>query len=224
MISEALPAWPDADAVAPREGVTITAEQLRRLGDGNEREGFRYLRSMIAAETERKTAAGSTSWPRTVRLAQPEDEQKIVDTLMVDVMENAAHIAPPSPARILTHVQAGTRQKGGWVGVIDAPDGSIAAVVVLNLFQWWWSEHYYIGEVVMFVRPEYRRSRYADDLLDFQKWFAERMTAECKRPVYLFCGVLGTRRLRSKLLLYWRRFTEVGRGYLYPPPPDAGVR
>jgi len=221
MYQTPLPPWPDAESVLSEDGFTVSAEHLRRLGRGDIKAGVRQLRLILAAETERKPIRGPAEKPATVRLGTEADETAILDLLLLDVVENAAHIAPASPEQILAQIQIGTRQKGGFVGVIDGEDGAPIAVCILHPCQWWWSDQIYLGDVVNYIHPDHRHSRHVDDLLEFEMWAADAMTAQYGHRVYLQCGVLGTKRLHAKLMLFWRRFTEVGRAYLYPAPEDA---
>lgn len=216
------PPWPDATFAESANGAVITAEQLMRLGDGDRDAGLRQLRLIIAAETERKVSKGPTAKPSNVRIAGPEDEAAILSRLLEDVAENAAHIAAPSETRIMAHIRAGTRREGGFVGIIDGSDGQPAAICVLVGAQWWWSDEWYLFEVCNYVHPDHRRSSHIDDLIDFERWLADEMSAQYGRRTYLLAGVMGTRRLRAKIAMYWRRMTEVGRAYLYPPPPPFG--
>ena len=214
MYQTSLPPWPDAPSA---NCAVITAEQLARLGRGDRDEGLRQLRLIIACEGERKVSAGPTTRPGNVRLAGPEDEAPILARLLEDVAENAAHIAPPCEASIKAYLDTSSRRS--IVGVIDGDDGRPAAVCVLIGAQWWWSDRWYLMEVCNYVHPDYRRSSYIDDIIDFERWTADRWSEQYGYRVYLMAGVMGTRRLRAKIAMYWRRMTEVGRAYLYPPPP-----
>ena len=220
MYQSTLPPWPDAGALCAQDGFRVSPDLLRRLGDGNAQDGARQLKLILAAETERKPS-GVTCRPANVRLAGPDDETAILQLLFRDVEENASHIAPPSADRILAQIRLGTQQKGGFTAIIDGPDGTPVAVAILNSAQWWWSEQFYLGDIVTYVHPDHRQSRYIDDLLDFERWLSDEMTAQYGERVYLLCGVLGTRRMRAKIMLFWRRFTEVGRAFLYPAPGEA---
>jgi len=209
-----LPPWPDAPLT---DGAVVTAEQLMRLGRGDRDVGLRQLRLIIACESERKVSAGPTARPGNVRIAGPEDEAPILARLLEDVSENASHIAPPCQASIRAYLN--TESRRSIVGIIDGDDGLPAAVCVLIGAQWWWSDHWYLMEVCNYVHPDHRRSRYIDDIIDFERWLSDRWSEQYGYPVYLMAGVMGTRRMRAKIAMYWRRMTEVGRAYLYPPPP-----
>jgi len=214
MYQTSLPPWPDAPSA---NGAVITAEQLTRLGHGDRDEGLRQLRLIIACEGERKVSKGPTARPGNVRVAGREDEAPILARLLEDVAENAAHIAPPCEASIRAYLNTSSRRS--IVGVIDGDDGRPAAICVLIGAQWWWSDHWYLMEVCNYVHPDYRRSSYIDDIIDFERWLSDQWSEQYGYRVYLMAGVMGTRRLRAKIAMYWRRMTEVGRAFLYPPPP-----
>lgn len=213
-----LPSWPDAETVLDADGYTVSPEHLRKLGYGDIQKGVRQLRLMIAAETERKLVSPVVVKPSNVRLADPADEPALLNLLMADVIENAAHVAEPDEGRILKHIQLGTRKQGGFTAVIDGEDGKPVAVAILNASQWWWSEDWYLGDIVTYVHPDYRKTRCIDNLLEFERWIAAEMSQQYGKRVYLMCGVMGTHRYREKLMLFWRRFFEVGRAYIYPAP------
>lgn len=211
------PPWPDAKSALLADGARVSPEQLCRLGSGDPQAGVRQLRMMIAAETERKVSAGPIERPANVRFAIDSDEDAIVECLLRDAAENASQIAPPSRERIMALVQAGTRKQGGIIGIIDGDDGP-AAVCVLTPAQWWWSDAWYLMDVVTYVSPEHRNGKLIDDLIDFERWLADQWTEQCGYRVFLITGVMGTRKLREKFLVWWQRLTEVGRAYCYPPP------
>jgi hypothetical protein len=218
MLQTDYPPWPDAKS-ALTDGARISPEQLSRLGGGDQQTGYRQLRAIIAAETERKVSRGPTARPASVRFAGPEDEDAILARLLEDVAENASHIGEPSADQIMKHIRAGTRRNGGVVGVIDGDDGKPAAVCILIPAQWWWSEDWYLWEIANYVHPDYRQTRHIDDLLNFERWLSDEWSVQYGHRVYLLTGVMATKRLRSKVLLFWQRLTEVGRAYIYPPPP-----
>lgn len=221
---------PDGSLVVIPSDLALFSETRTDVARGRMR-----LRELIVAERDRNLPVMPIRRPPSVRIATEADEQAVLELLLLDVAENATHIAPPNEERIMQHIQAGTRgmqrirekaERGegmdepfGIVGVVDGPDKKPVAVCILIPSQWWWSRQFFLQEVVNFVHPEHRRSRHINDLLDFERWVVDRWTKDYGFQVYMLCGVLGTRRLRSKILLYWRQFTEVGRAFLWPPPP-----
>lgn len=198
--------------------MVVSPEDLALLGNGSPEKGRTQLRLMIAMERDRSVASGPTEKPATVRAATPADEQAILDLLLLDVAENAAHVAPPDEARILAHIQHGTQKKGGIIGVIDGPDGKPVACCVMIELQWWWSRQYCFQELVLFVHPDHRKSNHLRDLLNFQRWVSDAMTKNFGYRVYLLCGVLGVHHVREKIMLYKRKFRQAGAIFIYPSP------
>lgn len=155
-------------------------------------------------------------------MAEPKDEKEIYDLLKRDVEENAVQVATLSPERILAHIRAAMFEKKGIIGVIRAPDGVMVGVTILLSVQWWWSNQYFFQEVVNYVHPDYRRSRYGDDLLEFQKWAVDVWSTQFGYRIYLVNGVLGAWRQVPKILMYQRKFQMMGAAFVYPPPVVKG--
>jgi hypothetical protein len=205
-------------SVLPDGSLVVTAQQLARFGDGDANQGRRELRLLLAADRQGPVFNGPATLPASIRIAGPRDEAALMALLALDLAENAAHIAPVDDAKVLANIQVGTRQRGGVAGVIDGPDGSPVAVILLHPVQWWWSQGWYWFEVVNFVHPDHRRSRHVDDLLAFAKWFADTHSKRAGYLVYLLCGVLGAWRVRAKVALYRRKFVQAGAAFVYPSP------
>jgi len=199
--------------------LVVSPEQAARFGDGNPRAGRAQLRAMISdAADGRAIYNGPTERPVTVRIASIADEPALVELMVVDLKENAERVASIDEERILDHIQGATRRRGGVCGVIDGPDGKPVAVVMLQPFSWWFSRQLYYMEIMNFVHPDHRRSRHANDLLQFMRWWTDAMSKEFGYRVYLICGVLTARRVYAKKLMYKRQFAEVGGCYCYPSP------
>jgi hypothetical protein len=157
-----------------------------------------------------------------VRLAGVRDEPAILDLLLADLEENATAIAPPDIKRITTLIEVGTRQRGGFTLVIDGPSGEPVAVAILMPDAWWWSTVLYLREIVLYVSPEARNGHAGADLLNYEKWLADRMSESQGERIYLLSGVTGTKRIDAKMRLYSRSMNQIGAFYIYPTP-DAGL-
>lgn len=200
--------------------LVISAAALSRLGNGDMKEGRRELRRVLGAERDHPVFSGPTAKPANVRMATEKDEKAVFDLIMADLKENAIKVAPVSEDRVCAHIFAATRKKGGMMGLIDGPEGMPVALVLLLPSQWWWSNAYYLQEQITFVHPDHRKSQHVDALLQWARWCADEWTKQWGYRIYMLCGVLGTRRLREKIILYRRKFKAVGMAFLYPPPPD----
>lgn len=197
----------------------LKPDEIAFLGDGDIYKARRQLRLMIANERERKPVNGPTEAPKTVRAAVPADEQAILDLLLLDVAENAAHVAPPDNDRIMEHVCSGTRRRGGIVGVINGSDRKIVAVTIMVPMQWWWSKQYFVQEMVMYVHPDHRKgTNHGQDLMQFQRWAVDTWSSKFGYRIYLLCGVLGIYKVREKIALYRRKLRQAGAVFIYPSP------
>jgi len=203
-------------------GVYVTREQLEKLGGGDARLGRRELRLMLTIDRDGPEYNGPTERPLSVRIGTPADEPALLKLWLMDLQANAAHVAMIDEGKVLANIQVGTRNRGGTVGVIDAPDGSIAGMVVLHPLEWHWSNGCFMQEMVNFVHPDHRVSRHADDLMDFMRWWTDAGSKRLGYRVYLLCGVLGTWKLRLKLAKYRRRFASAGGVFIYPAPEMRG--
>ena len=137
---------------SPRQGsevmtdgsLLITAEQLARFGNGDAAEGRKQLRLMLAIDHDRlEHEPAEITCPDSIRMAGPADEPAILELLLLDLNENAAHIAPIDEDRVMETIRAGTRQRGGLVAVIDGPDKKPVAVTILHPMPWLWSQGYH---------------------------------------------------------------------------------
>lgn len=157
----------------------------------------------------RSSIAAPTPRPAQVRLATEADEQKLFDLLMLLAAENA--MDPVSDTKVMDMIRHATRREGGVIGIIDAPDGSIAATVGITMAQWWYSNAWRCEEAWSFVHPDHRggNGRYAKQLIQFSKWWGEQLGM----PVLM--GVLSTHRTLGKIRLYARNIPVVGALFLH---------
>ena len=217
---------PDARPDTETDGsIVVSEEQLRRFGGGDANYGRRELRALLSKEPSGPEYDSQvTECPKSVRIALPRDEKACVDLWLMDLRDNAAHVAPIDPDKVTETIQCQTRSRGlVTVGVIDAPNGEgIVGLCVLAALQWHWSRAWFYQEMCTFVHPEHRRSTHYASLLDFQKWVSCEMTRKFGYPVHILNGVLGTWRVHGKIAVYRRKFRQVGAAFIYPPPKMAG--
>jgi len=177
----------------------------------------------LAQERDAPRHAGPTPKPENVRIAGPADEPACCALLHLDIMENAADlIAPFDPERALELVQTGTRQRGGFVGVIDGADKKPIGLIILTPCQWWWSNGWFFQEIVLFVHPDHRASKHADSLMQFGKWASDHMSAVMGYRWWFLNSVLTSKREHAKIAWYRRKSWQVGGVFMYPPPPQRG--
>lgn len=196
------PSLPDAYTVPP--------ETVARLG------GPAQVRLLLADARARAPLSDRVEAPASVRLATIRDEPAILDLLLEDLDENATKVAAISVSRIMAQIHMGTRQKGGFVGVIDDADGQPIAVAILIPTEWWFSQSVFLQEVVLFVSSAARKGNAGRDLLQWECWMAGRMTDDLGYQIFVLAGVTATQRGSAKMRLYGRKMNQVGAFYVYP--------
>lgn len=91
------------------------------------------------------------------------------------------------------------RDKEGIIGVIRGEGSEIRAAIHLLIARFWYTSKYHVEEVYNFVRPEFRRSNYADAMLRFAK------NAQAELNIPAMIGILTNSRMEAKVRLYRRR-------------------
>lgn len=155
-----------------------------------------------------------TDRPLNVRPADVKDEENLFALLCMAYKENAPYRINPNKVRLM--ISSAARDREVIIGVIDAPDGSgrIAASVGAMFSQWWYTDDWHIEDCWNFVHPDYRKSTFAKDLLNYSKWLSEQM----KMPLHI--GILTADRMESKIRFFSRQLLQVGASFAYNM--DAG--
>lgn len=150
--------------------------------------------------------------PKNVLVAMPEDEDQIYNMLTQGLHpENGMFTVAPEKVR--HQIKVSTDQQGGVIGLIKQ-DKKIVASVGLELSQFWYSNQWFVSELWNFVLPEYRKSNYAKDLIDFSKWANESLN------MMLVMGIMSTIRTEAKIKLYERRLGKMIGGFFVNGLPE----
>lgn len=97
------------------------------------------------------------------------------------------------------------------------PVGALEAAIHLSMRHFWYTREPHLEELWAFVRPEFRKSRNAQALVEFAKALA----VELKRP--LLIGVLSSHRTEAKVKMYRRRLgAPKGAYFLYNAETGVG--
>lgn len=142
-----------------------------------------------------------------VRLAGPADESALFDLLMSLRDDNNSFGFDIDGDRVSEAIMAGTRGKGGFHGVIDAPDapGKIAGSIGIIWDRQWFSREWGLAQIWLYVRPEYRKgTRYADALVEWAKTIRDQLEQRAGQRVRMANVVISQERLEAKLR-FWRR-------------------
>jgi hypothetical protein len=211
----------------PNGAMVITPEQLRQFGGGDLEYGRKELRRLIAVERDQEVRTGPAVRPKSVRIALPADEEAVFQLVMTDLRENAEIVAPINDAKVRRNIRCAITGEGGVrgiIGIIDGPNKEPVAVGILVPYQWWWSEQYYWHEIINYVHKDHRKSNHINDLIQFERWAGDTFTKNFGYRTFVLFGVLGWKRVRSKIMLYRRKLTMSGAAFLYPYPFDDEVK
>jgi hypothetical protein len=144
-----------------------------------------------------------------VRIATAADEEPLYDVLIALHEDNTMGIAY-SPERVRAQMHA----VGGWIGVIDADDGRIAATIGVFPQQLWYSDEWLLSERWLFVRTEYRQLGLDDKLFEFAKQYRTDMSARIGSRIELLSGCTSDKRLAAKIRLWSRWGRQIGALFL----------
>jgi len=98
---------------------------------------------------------------------------------------------------------------GAIIGVVG--DKQIEGMLLLLISQFWYTSDWCLEEILNFVRPQFRRSTHAKDMISFGR----RCSDELGIPLVI--GVVSNERTKAKMELYRRQLGEPCGGYfLYP--------
>ena len=99
-------------------------------------------------------------------------------------------------------------RQGGILAGVGEP-GKIEGLLYILLSSFWYSNDPHWEELFLYVKPEYRKSRNAIELLRFAKWCAD----ESGFP--LFIGILSNHSTERKELLYERQLHQNSNGRFF---------
>jgi hypothetical protein len=135
--------------------------------------------------------------------AKPDDYQSVIDICEEDHRENGQFAL--SRSKLESKIER-ILDGHGVIGVIKR-SSEIEAIMLLQLSQFWYTDDWCLEEMLNFVRPQFRRSTNAKDMINF----AKRCSDEIKLPLVI--GVVANERTKPKLELYKRQLGEPVGGY-----------
>lgn len=136
--------------------------------------------------------------------AKPADKEAVIEICKEDHFENGQFsLSPPKLEAMVSRIL----DKGeGVIGLIRK-SSEVEAVMLMQISQFWYTQDYCLEEVLNFVRPQYRRSTNAKDMIQF----AKRCSDELGIPLVI--GVVSNERTKPKIELYRRQLGESVGGY-----------
>lgn len=144
-----------------------------------------------------------------VRKAAAADEPELLEMCRNLHSENG--MFSMDDAKVSEMLHRAFNKKGAIVGVIGET-GKIQGAIFLLISTFWYTNDWCLEELFNYVRPEYRKSTNAKDLINFGKRCSDDL------GIPLVIGVVSNERTRAKLGLYQRQLAEpVGAYFLHRP-------
>jgi GNAT superfamily N-acetyltransferase len=147
-----------------------------------------------------------------IRLADEQDELGILDMFKMMHAEQPYH--PLNLGKVAAMVRLAIRpgsERRGLLGIIgDRHD--LKAGIFMLIDPIWYSDDWQLLEFFNFVRPEYRRLGFAQDLIAYAKRCSDQIGLD------LTVGVFSNIRTEAKIRLYRRWLPPMGAFFCYAPP------
>lgn len=109
-------------------------------------------------------------------------------------------------AKVTEMIQRAFNGKGAVIGVLGGT-GTIEGAILLLINSWWYTDEFCLEEIFSYVRPAFRKSTNAKELITFGK----RCSDELGIPLVI--GVVSNERTRAKVGLYTRQLSEPSGAY-----------
>jgi len=148
-----------------------------------------------------------------VRKAVLADKPQIMEMCFENHRDNGQFSMDES--RVEAMIDRAFNGGGAIIGVVGK--AQIEGMLVLLISQFWYSQDWCLEEIQNYVRPEFRKSTHARDMIDFGK----RCSNELGIPLVI--GVVSNERTRAKLELYRRRLGEPCGGYFMHRPTAVAL-
>jgi hypothetical protein len=139
-----------------------------------------------------------------VRKATPADLPELMEMCRELHLENAQFAM--NDAKVTEMIHRAFNGKGAVIGVLGST-GTIEGAILLLINSWWYTDEYCLEEIFSYVRPAYRKSTNAKELITFGK----RCSDELGIPLVI--GVVSNERTRAKVGLYTRQLSEPAGAY-----------
>ena len=146
-------------------------------------------------------------YPTRVRIVGSEEEDDAMKLCRELWEENG--VFPLDEDKVRGMLRRAFRREGGILGAIGAP-GALEGLIYMLVSSHWYSSRAHLEELFLYVRPEYRKTRNAIELMHFAKWCSE------QTGFPLIIGVFSNERTEGKVRLYQRQFSKpAGNYFLY---------
>ena len=146
-------------------------------------------------------------YPGRVRIADKGDEEEVMSLCRELHRENGLFEMNENKVRAMLHKAFG--RQGGILGAIGVA-GKIEGIIYMLLSSFWYSDDPHWEELLVYIRPEHRKSKNAVELISFAKWCSD------SSGIPLVIGIISNERTAGKVRLYQRQFDKpIGNFFLY---------
>lgn len=149
-----------------------------------------------------------------VRKAIKADEPTILEICRQNHAENGQFSL--SMTKVEQMVMRAFDGSGAIIGTVGAP-GRIEGAILLLIAQFWYTDDWCLEEIFNYVRPEYRRSTHAKDMIKFG------MRCSDELELKLVIGVAANERTKAKMELYRRQLGDPVGGYFIHQPAGLAL-
>jgi hypothetical protein len=120
-----------------------------------------------------------------------------------------------SPTKVERTIDRAFNGGGAIIGVVG--QHQIEGMLVLVIDQFWYTDDWCLEEYQNYVRPQFRKSTHAKDMINF----GQRCSDELGIPLVM--GVVSNERMRAKMELYRRILGEPKGGYFMHKPKTVAL-
>lgn len=139
-----------------------------------------------------------------VRKATLADLPELMEMCRELHLENAQFTM--NDAKVTEMIHRAFNGKGAVIGVLGGT-GAVEGAILLLINSWWYTDEFCLEEIFSYVRPAFRKSTNAKELITFGK----RCSDELAIPLVI--GVVSNERTRAKVGLYTRQLSEPSGAY-----------
>lgn len=147
-----------------------------------------------------------------VRKAVPADGPELMEICRELHAENG--MFEMDDTKVVSMLERAFKQQGAIIGALGKT-GQIEGAIFMLISSFWYTNDYCLEELFNYVRPEYRRSTNAKELINFGK----RCSDEIGVPLVI--GVVSNERTKAKVGLYQRQLSDPCGAYFLHRPVGA---
>lgn len=158
--------------------------------------------------------------PSVVRVANAGDRQEVWRLFLQSHRENGQFALAPEKVDWLMGRALNPKMIPDWdtgarpIIAVIGPPGALEALVLMSVDAYWYTNEKHLGEYLVYVDPEARKSSHARALVEWMKHQSD-ITG-----LPLLTGVISNERTEAKVRLYRRLVPYIGAFFLYRGKPS----